>query len=576
MIEKLNPRFLFLIHMPPAIHMRNITKAFPGVIANDKIDFAVEKGEIHGLLGENGAGKTVLMSILYGLYKPDEGEIFVDGKKVEIDSPRTALRLGIGMVHQHFMVVPSLTVTENIILGREPRKNRFLLDTGRAFSDVKEFCDQYKLEVDLKAPLHALPVGVQQRVEILKALYRGADVLVLDEPTSVLTPQEVQELFKAIRALKQQGKTVIFISHKLREVLAICDRITVLRRGKVVGIVQANKTSLGELARMMVGREVIFRFDKEQSETRKTVLRVQDLEASDDRGLPALRGASFDVYAYEILGIAGVEGNGQTELVEALAGLRKATKGKIQLEDIDITRASPSKRIRLGTSIVPEDRRKRGLIMDFSVMENIILGSHDQPPFAKGLVRINIKEVLNCAKKLMDSINPRSHVKINMRIVLSYARKLMESLILGSRDKPTSSKGFVRLDIKEASDYARRLIEEFSIKTPDKDTLAQHLSGGTQQRVVLAREFSRNPKLIIASQPTRGLDVGATEYVRGKLVEMRNQGCAVLLISADLDEIWALSDRIAVMYEGRIVAVKDPEKTNESELGLLMAGGKSD
>lgn len=507
-----------MIHVPPAIEMQGITKSFPGVLANDKIDFTVEKGEIHGLLGENGAGKTVLMSILYGLYKPDEGRIFVNEKQVEIDSPRTAMKLGIGMVHQHFMVVPSLTVTENIILGREPTKNRILLDTKKAFDDVKEFCDRYKLEVDLKAPIHALPVGVQQRVEILKALYRGADVLVLDEPTSVLTPQEVQELFKAVSALKNQGKTVIFISHKLREVLAICDRVTVLRRGKVVGTVKTNATSLGELARMMVGREVIFKFDKEQPQTQKAVLMVENIQAVDDRGLPALKDIDFDVYAYEILGIAGVEGNGQTELVETLAGIRKATAGKIQLDEIDITEASPGKRIQMGTSIVPEDRQKRGLIMGFSVMENLMLGSHDRPPFATSFL----------------------------------------------------------INIEEASNYAKKLIDEFSIKAPDKDTLAQHLSGGTQQRVVLAREFSRNPKLIIASQPTRGLDIGATEFVRSKLVDMRNKGCAVLLISADLDEIWALSDRIAVIYEGRIAAVNDPEKTSETELGLLMAGGKSD
>jgi len=563
-----------LIRVPPAIEMKGITKSFPGVLANDKIDFVVEKGEIHGLLGENGAGKTVLMSILYGLYKPDEGKILVNGKDVDIDSPRTAMKLGIGMVHQHFMVVPSLTVTENIILGREPTKNRILLDAKKAFNDVKEFCDRYKLEVDLKALIHALPVGVQQRVEILKALYRGADVLVLDEPTSVLTPQEVQELFRAISALKNQGKTVIFISHKLREVLAICDSVTVLRRGKVVGTVKANSTNLSELARMMVGREVIFKFDKEQPQTRKAVLKIENLQAVDDRGLPALKGIDFNVYACEILGVAGVEGNGQTELVETLAGIRKATAGKIILGEIDITEASPGKRIQMGTSIVPEDRQKRGLIMGFSVMENIILGRHDQPPFAKGLVRINIRETLNYAKNLIDSVAHRSNGTINVREVLSSARKLMESLILGSRDKTTIAKGFVRLDITQTSDYAGRLIDEFSIKTPDKDTLVQHLSGGTQQRVVLAREFSRNPKLIIASQPTRGLDIGATEYVRSKLVDMRNKGCAVLLISADLDEIWALSDRIAVIYEGRIVAVEDPEKTSETEIGLLMAGGK--
>ncbi len=504
--------------MPPAIEMRAITKKFPGVTANDKIDFTAEKGEIHGLLGENGAGKTVLMNILYGLYRHDEGKILINGKEVEIDGPSAAIKLGIGMVHQHFMVVPSLTVAENIILGNEPTRNKVLLNTNKIINSVKEFCDRYKLEVDLKAPVHALPVGVQQRVEILKALYRGADVLILDEPTSVLTPQEAQELFKAVRALKDQGKTVIFISHKLQEVLAICDRITVLRRGKVVGTVEASETNAGELAKMMVGREVFFTFQKQQPETKKIVLRVEDLQAFDDRNLPALKGVSFDVFAYEILAIAGVEGNGQTELVEALTGLRKVTAGNILLSDIDITRAPPHQRIQLGTSHIPEDRHKRGLIMDFSVMENIILGSHDRPPFAES---------------------------------------------------------FVRLNIEEASNYARKLIKEFSIRTPSEDTPARHLSGGTQQRVVLAREFGRNPRLIVACQPTRGLDVGATEYVRSKLVDMRNEGCAVLLISADLDEIWTLSDRIAVMYEGKIVAVKDPEKTSESELGLLMAGAKS-
>jgi len=503
--------------MSIAIEMSGITKTFPGVVANDKIDFVVERGEIHGLLGENGAGKTVLMSILYGLYRPDEGRIFVNGKDVEMDSPATAIKLGIGMVHQHFMLVPSLTVAENIILGKELTKNKVLLDMNRVLNDVKDFCERYKLEVDLKAPVYTLPVGVQQRVEILKALYRGADILILDEPTSVLTPQEVEELFKAIRALKEQRKTVIFISHKLREVLAICDRITVLRRGKVMGTVKANETDQGELAKMMVGRKVVFTFQKERVRAREVVLKVEDLKAIGDRGLPALRGITLEVCAFEILGIAGVEGNGQTELVEVLIGLRRSTGGKILLNNTDITEMSPGERIRLGISHVPEDRHKRGLIPDFSVMENLILGSHNMAPFTTGRVKLNFEE---------------------------------------------------------ASNYAERLVKDFSIKTPSIDTPARHLSGGTQQRVIVAREFSRNPKLIIASQPTRGLDVGATEYVRKKLVEMRDQGCAILLISADLDEIWALSDRIAVIYEGEIVAIKDPKKTSEQELGLLMTGGK--
>jgi len=504
--------------MTSAVEMKGITKTFPGVVANDKIDFVVEKAEVHGLLGENGAGKTVLMSTLYGLYRPDAGRILVNGKEVEMDCPSTAIKRGIGMVHQHFMLVPSLTVAENIILGKELTKNKVFLDMNRTLNDVKDFCERYKLEVDLKAPVHTLPVGAQQRVEILKALYRGADILVLDEPTSVLIPQEVEELFRAIRALKEQGKTVIFISHKLKEVLAICDRITVLRRGKAVGTVRADDTDLEELAEMMVGRKVVFTFKKKIVKTCEVVLKIEDLKAINDRGLPALKGVALEVCAFEILGIAGVEGNGQTELVEVLTGLRKAIEGKILLENNDITKASPGERISLGISHVPEDRHKRGLIPDFSVMENLILGSHNTPPFSVGRVRLNFEK---------------------------------------------------------ASNYAKRLIKDFSIKTPNKDTPVRHLSGGTQQRVVVAREFSRKPKLIIAAQPTRGLDVGATEYVRKKLVEMRGQGCAVLLISADLDEIWALSDRIAVMYEGEIVATKAPKKTNERELGLLMAGGKS-
>jgi simple sugar transport system ATP-binding protein len=499
--------------------MKGITKTFPSVVANDKIDFVLEKGEVHGLLGENGAGKTVLMSILYGLYRPDEGQIFVNGKEVEIDCPSTAIKLGIGMVHQHFMIVPSLTVAENIILGKEPTKYKLLLDMNKTLSDVKDFCERYKLEVDLKAPIHTLPVGAQQRVEILKALYRGAEILVLDEPTSVLTPQEAEELFKAVRVMKEQGKTVIFISHKLKEVLAICDRITVLRRGKVVGTVKADEIDIDELATMMVGRKVVFTYKKKQLVTKEVVLKVEDLKAVDDRGLLALKGVTFEVRGFEILGIAGVEGNGQNELVETITGLRKATEGKVILESIDITRFSPAKRIELGISNVPEDRHKRGLVLDFSVMENLILGSQNKPPFKMGRIRLNLEA---------------------------------------------------------ASNYAKRLIKDFFIKTPGTDTSVRYLSGGTQQRVIVAREFSRRPKLIMVSQPTRGLDVGATEYVRQKLVEMRDQGCAVLLISADLDEIRALSDRIAVMYEGSIVAIRDPGETSEQELGLLMAGGKHD
>ena len=499
-----------------AVELRGITKAFPGVVANDRIDFSAEESEIHGLLGENGAGKTVLMSILYGLYRPDGGKILVKGEEVAMDSPAKAMRLGIGMVHQHFMLVPSLTVAENIILGREPMKRGILLDEGKILEQVREFCELYSLEVDLEAPVYTLSVGVQQRVEILKALYRGADILILDEPTAVLTPQEVEELFKAVRALKEEGKTVIFISHKLKEVLAICDRITVLKRGRVVGTVEADETDLGQLAEMMVGREVVYTFDMKPCEAETTVLSVEGLEATDDRGLPALRGVDLQVCASEIVGLAGVEGNGQAELVEVLMGLRRATRGRILLGESDITTTPPDKRIRAGISHIPEDRHKWGLIEEFTVLENLILGSHRDPRF-------------------------------------------------------TGRGGSI--DFHEAAEYSEGLVRDYSIQTPSIDTPAGHLSGGTQQRLIVAREFSRRPKLIIASQPTRGLDVGATEYVRGKLVEMRDGGSAVLLVSADLDEIWALSDRIAVIYEGRVVTIKDPDETSEQELGLLMAGG---
>ena len=499
--------------------MLGITKTFPGVVANDHIDFSAAKSETHGLLGENGAGKTVLMSILYGLYRPDSGRIMVDGEEIRMDSPATAIRHGIGMVHQHFMLVPSLTVAENVVLGNEVTRSRVVLDTKRASDEVRVFSERCNLKVDPDAPVHTLTVGVQQRVEIIKALHRGAEILILDEPTAILTPQEVEELMKAIRALKAQGKTVIFISHKLREVLSICDRVTVLKKGRLVGTVKTGETSLSQLATMMVDRQVLEVFKKKTVQGAGAVLNVEDLQAVDDRGLPALKGITFDISVSEILGLAGVEGNGQSELVEALTGLRRVRGGRILLNKIDITAASPEKRIRLGVSHVPADRNREGLIPDFSVMENLILGSQSEEPFA------------------------RRHTV---------------------------------LDYGAASRYADGLIADYSISTPGRETPVRNLSGGTQQRVVLAREFSRNPKLIIAYQPTRGLDIGATEYVRGKLVEMRDNGCAVLLISADLDEIRALSDRIAVIFEGRIVALKDPKKTDEEELGLLMAGGKVD
>ena len=505
--------------MSSAIKMVGITKTFSGLVANDQINFELKKGEVHGLLGENGAGKTVLMSILYGLYKADEGQIFVNNKEVQISNPSKAIELGIGMVHQHFMLVPSLTVAENIVLGREPKKNRLFLDVQTAEDCVKTLSDQYGLRVNSKAVVRNLPVGLQQRVEILKALFRGAEILILDEPTSVLTPQEVEGLFTAIRTLKRQNKSVIFISHKLKEICAICDRITVLKKGKIVGTVKTKETTQENLAEMMVGRQVFSKFRKKYFANGKTVFRVEKARIFDDRKVLAVDEISFEVKEFEILGLAGIEGNGQTELVEALVGVRKLDSGQIYLNGKPISNLSVHERIEKGLAKIPEDRQKRGLILDFSVSENLILGRHYKAPFSTTWWRLNSSEI---------------------------------------------------------SVFSDELIQEYSIKTPNRDTSARHLSGGTQQRVVVAREFSAKPILIIASQPTRGLDVGATEYVRKKLVEIRNKGCAIFLVSADLDEIMTLSDRIAVIYEGKVVAIKNCDETNEFELGLLMTGGKND
>jgi len=501
--------------MTLAVEMKNITVTFPGVIANDNINFSLKKGEIHGLLGENGAGKSVLMKTLYGMHGPKKGEILVNGNEMKIDSPATAIKLGIGMVHQHFMLVPHLTVVENIILGRELTNNKFFIDMKRAIEEVSIFCEQYNLCIELESPIYTLTVGMQQRVEILKTLYRGADILILDEPTAVLAPQETEELFKAIQKLKDNGKTIVFISHKLKEVLQICDKVTVLRKGKVVGTVKTSETNQNELAIMMVGRKVKQSYIKEQTKQDKIILKIENLEAFNDRGIPALKGINLNVNSSQILGIAGVQGNGQTELVEVITGLRKAKKGRILLNEENITKKTPKDRIKMGISHIPEDRQKRGLILDFSVLENLILGSQDIPPF--------------------------------------------------SNDK-------IRIDSTNTNKFAEKKIEDFSIKTPDKDTKVRYLSGGTQQRLVVAREFSKNPRLIIAAQPTRGLDIGATEYVHSKLIKMRDKGSAILLISVDLDEILMLSDKIAVIYEGKIVAIKDPNEISRSEIGLLMAG----
>ncbi len=499
-----------------ALEVRNIVKRFPGVLANDHVNFSLRKGEVHALLGENGAGKTTLMNIIYGLYHPDEGEIFIDGQKVTIDSPHDAIRLGIGMVHQHFMLVPVFTVAENLILGAEPTKG-WSLDLKAAREAVQRLSDQYGLEVDPDAVVEDLPVGVQQRVEILKALYREAKVLVLDEPTAVLTPQEVEELFVIMRQLTERGVSIIFITHKLKEVMEIADHITVMRRGKVVGTTTPQETNEQGLAAMMVGREVVLQVDKGPANPGDVVLEVRDLQVEDERGLLAVDGVNLEVRAGEILGIAGVQGNGQTELVEAITGLRHIRGGKVLLGGHAVPPRAPRFLIEHGMGHIPEDRQKHGLVLSYTIADNLVLCTYYKPPFAKGMQRNQAAVIEN----------------------------------------------------------ARRLVEQFDVRTPSIFTTAGSLSGGNQQKVIVAREFSRPLKLLVANQPTRGLDVGSIEYIHKRIIQMRDQGAAVLLVSAELDEILSLADRIAVMYHGKIVAVLDAAKATRTELGLLMAGSKA-
>ena len=506
------------------LEMRGITKRFPGVLANDHIDFDIKDGEVHALLGENGAGKTTLMNILYGLYRPDEGEIRVRGKRVVLRSPKDAINLGIGMVHQHFMLVDPLTVTENVVLGLKSSKEPFL-DLDRAEKRISELSKKYGLKVDPKAKIEQLSVGERQRVEIIKALYRGVQVLILDEPTSVLTPPEVKELMTIIRRMAKEGLAIIpFITHKLPEVMAISDRVTVLRRGKVMARIGTKRTNERELAKKMVGREVILRIKRRRIKMGEVMLEVKNLGALSDKGLPALKNVSFSIREGEILGIAGVAGNGQRELAEVLTGLRKATGGKVYVRGKEITNKSPGKFIDQGVGHIPEDRLGMGLVMDFSIAENIILETHSKSPFVH--------------------------------------RGFM----------PFDRKWFLNKD--EIGKHAERLISEYSIVTPSKDTPARTLSGGNLQRLILARELSRNPKLLIANQLTRGLDVGGTEFIRSNLMEQRGKGTAILLISEDLDEIMSMSDRIAVMYEGEIVGIIPAAKAKIKEIGLMMAGAK--
>lgn len=502
--------------MPTVLELRGITKAFPGVLANDHIDLTLEKGEIHALLGENGAGKTTLVNVLYGLYTPDEGQIMLNGREAQIQSPSDAIAQGIGMVHQHFMLVPVMTVTENVMLGVESTRNGLFLDQAQVARHIQEISQQHGLEVDPEAYIKDIPVGVQQRVEIIKVLYREADILILDEPTAVLTPQEVEDLFKVLRSLSSQGKSIIFITHKLKEVMALADRITVLRNGRVVGTTTPDETLDVKLAAMMVGREVDLVVRKKPASPGEVVLDVKGLQVLDERQNLTVNGVSFEVRAGEVLGIAGVQGNGQTELVYALTGLHPFISGEMRIMGKPVDHANPRKILEQGVAHVPEDRLRHGLILSFPVHDNLVLCSYYLPPFAKGIATQG------------------------------------ESVVA----------------------TARKLVEEFDVRTPSVFVPTSNLSGGNQQKVIVAREFSRPIKLLIASQPTRGLDVGSIEYIHNRIIEKRDEGTAVLLVSPELDEIIALSDRIAVMYKGEIMDTVPALGVNKEYLGLLMAGVK--
>lgn len=502
--------------MPPILELRGITKQFPGVLANNDINLTLEKGEIHALLGENGAGKTTLMNILYGLYKPTRGEIYINDQKVEIHGPTDAIRQGIGMVHQHFMLIPVLTVTENVMLGQETIQNGLFLNRKAVVRRIREISQTYSLQVDPEAYVKDLPVGIQQRVEIIKVLYRHANILILDEPTAVLTPQEVEELFAIMKSLVGQGVSLIFITHKLKEVLAVADRITVIRRGRTVGTTTPAEATAESLAEMMVGRAVELMVRKKPANPAGPVLSVENLVVKNDRGRVMVNDVSFEVRAGEVLGVAGVQGNGQTELVEALTGLRQVESGAIKIMGQDASHASPRQITELGVAHVPEDRQRDGLVLSYPIADNFVLNTYYQKPFANGLV-INEEQV---------------------------------------RQK------------------AEQLVKEFDVRTPGIMVSVANLSGGNQQKVIVAREFSRPIKLLIASQPTRGLDVGSIEYIHLRLIQKRDEGTAVLLVSTELDEIRALSDRIAVMFEGQIVDILPAQSVTKEQLGLLMAGSR--
>jgi len=494
------------------IELCNITKRFPGVLANDSVCFDVNAGEVHALLGENGAGKSTLMRQLYGMYRPDQGEILIDGKPYVFSSPADAIQAGIGMIHQHFMLVPTLTVVENVALGlksaREP-----MLDLGRVAQKIKELSQLYGLKVDPDAYVWQLSVGEQQRVEIIKALYRGASLIILDEPTAVLTPQEVNDLFATLKRMVAEGHALIFISHKLHEVMAISDRVTVLRDGRMIGTRPAKEMTRNDLVKMMVGREVK-QLAPQPLKAGQARLSIRGLQATGDRGTPVLRGIDLEIRAGEIVGLAGVSGNGQRELAECLAGLRKSSAGSVLLDGADISHLPLRKRVEAGLAYIPEERMRDGAIREFSVQENVFLHDHAEPRFTHGIF----------------------------------------------------------LDFGRMSAFARRLVEQFSVKTPSLDTPIKNLSGGNIQKLIMARELSRKPKVLIAAQPTRGVDIGATEYIHQQLLVQREAGTAVFLISEDLDEIRTLSDRIAVIYEGHIIGIVERDQASVEQIGLMMAG----
>lgn len=501
----------------PVVSMRNITKRFGSKEVLTNIDFDLHKCEVHALLGENGAGKTTLMNILYGMFPPNEGSITINGKTFASMTPKKAIEAGIGMVHQHFMLIEPLTVTENIILGYEKSKGLFL-DRKKAYSEVEKISKQYNLTIDPKAKVEDISVGMQQRVEILKALYHGADILIFDEPTAVLTPQEIVEFIEIVKRLTELDKSVIIITHKLSEIKAMADTCTIIRRGKFIDKVDVKSVDENILAEKMVGRDVSFNVDKKAIEKGGVVLNIEDLWVKDKRGIDTLKGLDLKLHAGEILGIAGVDGNGQTELIDAITGMTKANRGSVSLNGVDITNASTREILDTGMNSIPEDRQKRGLILEYPIKDNLILERVGEEPF--------------------------------------------------------STNG--RLNFKNIDDNAKDLVGKFDIRPDDIEEKAMSLSGGNQQKVIIAREISNNPDVLIAAQPTRGLDVGAIEFIHQYLVELRNQNKAVLLISFELDEIMDLSDRILVIYDGKIVGEKDPKETDEFEIGRLMAGGIDD